>query len=186
MAIDLQAFCDNECDSGLSSRYALHRPWSVTLDIVGKHGGKIVGEFGIATDGRIMVASDQPVPWQLEDVKRPRVEVAFENFPCHIKHYGRGGWYRIPKKLPKCKTCRGIGYHLCCCEVCGYEHRGDLCDRCCTKLGSKRIQRRMMNLILKLPNCRWIDTDGDPKSILWLAFDGGFGAVMPIIDLNKK
>jgi len=172
MAIDLQAFCDEECQPRYARKDSLNltRPFEIELQFPWASG-----TYAAATDAAIIVVSKQPLPW-FPPGPFPKVHVALADFPQDRPRK----WRKLPEPR-RCAECNGLGVlkHTCESWYCRRTHYGRTCDKCQLSIGKKRLSQWYANKIRSLPDAAIWSDDADPCSPIWFRFIGGFGAVMP-------
>lgn len=156
-----------------------------------------------ATDTRILIVF--PKAWysgnvdaegrkpRIDDVLKPMSGVTeWHEFPDIDKCQKCRGKTIIP--VSQCKSCSGMGTLEC---DLGHEHdcygcngTGNIYDEECpacwdvmsdVAVGARHLSRGMANRAAALPGVRWGTANDDPTGIVFLKFDGGYGAVMPVV-----
>lgn len=184
--IDLMPFCYPDGDA----RYAIREPFV-------RKGVKY------ATDGRMLVAVPSPDEPNSPDqsptgsrIKYPNCAEIFVGFDT-VK-----SWHEFPSPSScrecngvgrlECPKCHGHGQHKC---TCGCEHECEWCDekdnmavcKCNLPFGKYRVATWIANRTRVLPNVRWgIPIDHKQPGIIFLQFDGGYGAMMPLDTEDAK
>lgn len=186
--IDLKPFCDDWAPG-----YALSRPWRV-------------GDTIYATDSRVAVAV-QPELWDgdLADLsdgkKRPKVDDVLA--PCLAIQE----WNDMPP-IPPCAKCSSTGIAKATCSECmglgrvmcnlGHEHDCTDCDdeglveypcpACPMQfvVGNRDITAKILRKMAALPGVKWAAESDDCNEVLFVKFDGGYGAMLPLEQEIKR
>jgi hypothetical protein len=179
--IDLKKFCDEE---GRCSEPFL------------KDG------LAYCTDTRIALAVDPGLySGDILDEKQASEKKVPKIAPVLADHAKVKEWKKFPKAAD-CKPCNNTGRLRRLCDECrgmgivrcnmDHEHDCDWCDddgmqdvncqHCPSgvKVGTRKIAMKYFRLCLTLPGVRWGVIGDDRDEIMFLKFDGGFGAVMPL------
>jgi len=182
MKIDMMPFCDPD-----STYYGINRPWRI-------------GDMLFATDTRLAVAcAPELYGGEIADAKderrRPKVNEVLEPALSIQK------WNDMPF-VKECRACGSTGRVKVTCSECfgsgtvtcnmEHEHDCDMCDEegeeisdckhCPPEfgVGNRKIASWILRRILRLPNVKWAVTTDDCNQIVFVKFDGGYGAMMPI------
>jgi hypothetical protein len=162
--IDLKPFCDKDF-----SLYAFQRPWTVN----GKR---------YATDGRVIVR--MLVPGEPDSPPGGRVPNNVDDYFKPVK----GKWLQWPEveSCGECKGSREVVCHGCACGVCAGGEPAT-CLACLKPhqymFGSAALAHWLAWEISRLPNVMFIpNTNRNRESAVRFKFDGGEGAVMPLVN----
>ncbi len=175
--IDLSKFCDPD-----SSRYSIQTPF-------------VQAGFRYSTDGRVLVEVPAPgEPDSCEPDKRyPQCAPLLNGFEL-VKEF-----HPLPD-APDCNDCHGSGYsdckdcggrgeHEC---SCGHEHECQSCDDgkqicgCFATFPPHDVATHYTELLRTLPNCEWGCPPKNKRGVIFLRFDGGRGAIMPLDPKRMK